>query len=228
MPSTTSGTTNFTLDVDDIIEQALDPLGGEHSSGIEVSKARRVLNLILIQMQNKNIPLNKLDFVSQALTINDPDFVMSGDIVDILEASLKDTVDNNEIPMARKGLREYQQIPNKAMSNRPNLFTTERLNSGVTVTVWPVPNKSTYTMTMLVAKRVEDITASYQKIDIPYRYYPLLVKWLSYELSMSRVGIPEEIKNRLKNEYLEAMPDTFDEDRERTDTYIRPGGISGR
>jgi hypothetical protein len=227
MTSTTSGTTSFTLDVDDLIEQALEPLGGEHTSGIEMKKARRALNLILIQLQNKNIPLNKLDMLTQAVVADDADYTLNASIVDILEASIKKVGEENEIPLARKGLREYHQIPNKELTQRPNLFTTERTTTGVNLILWPVPNDA-YTLSMLVSKRVEDVTASFQKVDISYRYYPLLVKWLSYELSLGRGGIPEELRTRLKNEYLEVLPDTFDEDRERTDSHIIPGGVSGR
>jgi hypothetical protein len=81
---------------------------------------------------------------------------------------------------------------------------------------------------MLVSKRIEDITASYQKLDLSYRYLPLVKKWLAYELARTRQGVPADIKAELRQAYLEAMPDTFDEDRERVDTIIIPGGIRGR
>ncbi len=228
MASTTSGTTSFSLDVDEIIEQALDPLGKEHASGIDMRKARRVLNLVLIELQNKNIPLHKLDFVDQALSISDPDYTLSAGITDILECSIQKSGEDVALPIERRGLREYQDIPMKTMEGRPNLFTTERNSSGVTVIFWPVPESNSFTAKMLVVKRVEDINASYQKVDLPYRYLPLLVKWLSYELAKGKQGIGEEIKARLEKDYKECMPDTFDEDRERTDIIFKPGGVSGR
>ena len=57
MAAVTSNQTLFSLDVDDIIEHALLPLGGEHQSGIQAEQNRRTLNLLLIKLQNKNIPL---------------------------------------------------------------------------------------------------------------------------------------------------------------------------
>lgn len=229
MTATTSGTTLFDLDVDDIIESAMEPLGGEWASGVEYNKARRTLNLILIQLQNKNIPLNKIEFVDQTVTDGTSDYVLNGDISDVLQISIQDPSDTDglEIPIERWGLKEYHEIPNKSTENRPTVFTIDRNKSAVTLKLWPTPDK-TYTCKMLVAKRLEDITASYQKIDISYRYLPLITKWLSYELSLTKDGISPEKIVLLKNALDEVMPDTFDEDRERVDMFIVPGGISGK
>ena len=216
------------MDVEEIIEQALEPLGGEHTSGVDASKARRALNLVLIQLQNKNIPLHKIDFLDQALTTDDPDYLLSASVVDILECNIEDSDEDRSIPISRIGLKEYQKQPIKDQSGRPQYFVTERNTAGVTVTFWPVPEDGTYTAKMLVTKRIEDVTASYQRVDLPYRYYPLLVKWLSYELSLTKQGIPDTLRDRLKREYLEAMPDTFEEDRERVDFIFTPYIPSGR
>jgi hypothetical protein len=229
MTSTTSGTTEFSLDVDDIIEDALGPLGGDYTNAIEQSKARRALNIVLIALQNKNIPLNKIDTVTTTLTDGDQEYTLSSSVTDVLEANLKVTSTGIEIPLNRESLKSFHAIPEKTKEGRPTLFTTERNTSGVTLKVWPVPDAdSTYTAELLVSKRVEDITAAYQKVDLPYRYYPLLIKWLSYELSLTRQGIGEEIKTRLKMDVAELLNDTFEEDRERTDMILVPGGVSGR
>ncbi len=226
MVATTSGVTTFTLDVDDIIVQSLKPLGGEHTSGIDLNDAKIVLNLVLIQMQNKAIPLNKLTFITQALTASVSTYALDPSVSDVLDCSI--SLNNTDLPIQRYGLRQYQDIPNKLQTQRPNLFTTQRGLNSVNVIFWPVPDVSTYTAKMLVAKRIEDINATYQKVDLPYRYLPLLIKWLSYELSLIRPSIPDTLRTRLKAEYEEYLPDTLAEDGERTDFTVRPGGISGR
>jgi len=229
MVSTTSGTTAFNLDVDDVIEQALQPLGGEHQSGIGSDTARRVLNLVLIQMQNKNIPLHKLDFIDQALTEDDGEYTLAASVVDILKCSIQKDSEVLALPISRRGLKEYQDIPNKTQGGRPSLYTVERLIGGINLILWPIPDDTgPFTAKLLVAKRVEDISASYQKIDIPYRYLPLLIKWLSYELACSKPGIPDNLKDRLKMDLKDAKPNTFDEYRERTDFVITPHIPSGR
>lgn len=225
MPSATSGTTVFNLDVDEIIEAALDDIGGEHTSQDEQRKARRKLNLILIQMQNKNIPLHKIDNVPVPLLTDVDEYLLDFAVQDVMQATLKK--DDIETELTRYGVKEYQQLPNKEIKQRPNLFSTERLLLGVNVRVWPIPPDDTYTLNLLVSKKIEDVNASFQKLDLPSRYLPLLTAWLRYELSLGRQGIPENLRAEFKQNYIEAMPDTFEEDRERTDSTLVPGGISG-
>jgi len=227
MVSTTSGTTTFSLDVDEIIEQAISPIGGEHQSSEDLEKAKRTLNLVLIMLQNKEIPLSKLSYVTQVLTASEPSYTLNSNIIDVLACNIDDETSDLEID--RYSLQQYQDLPNKTTENRPNTFLVQRNRDAVNMTFWPVPNDAvTYTAKMLVSQKVEDITASYQKVDISTRYLPLLVAWLSYELAKNKPGIDENTKNRLKADYIELLPDTIAEDRERTDIVIRPGGISGR
>ena len=237
MTSTTSGTTTFTLDVDDIIEQALEPIGGQIESGIEAFKARRVLNLILIQLQNKNIPLHKLNTVTYPLTAHVNNITLDPVISDVLQLNILQTTDGVplSIPIERYSEREFHEIPLKKTEQRPSVWTTDRLLSNVIVNFWPVPPDDTYSAEMLVIQKIEDITASYQKVEVPYRYYPLLVKWLAYELSLIRQNVDsnglayfQSKINLLKQEYQECLMDTEEEDRERADFHVVPGGISGR
>ena len=177
MASTTSGLTFFTMDVDDIIRQALLPLGGEHTSGIESRDARITLNLLLIELRNKNIPLHKIDTITLPLQQDVSTYTLSSDIEDVLELTLER--DNTETKLERYGLKEFHMIPQKELKQRPTVYTTERLLNSVKVKFWPIPNDNAYTTNLLVFKKIEDITASYQKLDVPTRYLPLIVKWLS-------------------------------------------------
>ena len=228
MVSTTSGTTSFSMDVDEIIEQALEPLGGEHQSGIDAIKARRTLNLILIELQNKNIPLHKITSEDTTLVDGDVDYVLDADVIDVLDCSINNSADgDNELSIDRWALKDYDSIPDKTTEGRPTLYCVERLRDAIKVKFWPVPDASTYTASMLVSKKIEDVTAAYQKLDVPTRYLPLIIKWLSYELSLTRQGVPAELVLELKQRYIDAMPDTFEEDRERVDLTITIGGVSG-
>jgi len=226
MASTTSGTVSFTMDVDDIIRHALIPLGGEHTSGIQMEEARVSLNLLLIELQNKNIPLSKLDTVPLTLLINTQEYDLDVSVVDVLSATL--LKDNTETPLERWGAKLWHDIPNKTTKQRPTLFSTDRLKDNVRIKFWPIPNDGTYTSKLLVSKKVEDITASYQKIDIATRYLPLIIKWLSYELALTGPSTDKDLVALLKLRLDEVMPDTFEEDRERTNFSVTPGGICGR
>ena len=64
----TSGTTAFTLDLADIMEEAYDLCGSELRSGYDYKGAKRALNLIFLEWQNKGLNLWKIEQASQALT----------------------------------------------------------------------------------------------------------------------------------------------------------------
>jgi hypothetical protein len=229
MVSTTSGTTSFTLDVDDIIDSALEPFGYEYVTAVDMQRARRDLNLLLIELQNKGIPLNKIETVSTSLLADTISYELDSSISDVLEATLKTVSSGVERGIERYSREKYHnKIVDKDMSGVPTVYMTDRNEDAVTVYVWQVPEEdSTYTLELLVFKRVEDITASFQKLDISYRYYPLIVSWLAYKFSLKKTNIEEPIKARLEREYLKILDDTFNETRERTDTNIKPGGICG-
>lgn len=226
MPSQTSGIQEFNLDVDEIIDQALAPLGGEHVSGNEAEAARRELNLILIELQNKNVPLSALSSYSKTLTSGLYSFDMPDTSAsDVMQVNYKK--EGTETPLTRKGILEYKRIPNKLQEGRPTLYSTERKAGTVGVNIWPAADNATDTLEILYIKRIDDVTASYQRLNISYRYLPLITQWLSYKMSLHRQGIDPNYRAELKSNYLETMVDAFDEDRERVEYRVRPGGISG-
>jgi kynureninase len=53
----TSGTFNFSMDIDEIIQEALEMIGGEETLGHEPKSARRSINLILQDWQNRGVML---------------------------------------------------------------------------------------------------------------------------------------------------------------------------
>lgn len=230
MASTISGSNIFSLDVDDIIEDATDMVGGEWQSAVETAKARRKLNLVLIQLSNKNIPLNKLSVITTPLVQGQQTYTFDNSYQDILTVtvSVPNTTPQAFLPIQRYGIEKFNAIPMQSQQNRPNTFMTQRLNSTLTMSLWPVPDVSTYQARMVVALRIEDVNASYQQIDLNTRYLPLVINWLAYELSKTRQGVDEATRSRLKADLAELMAITFDEDLERVDGQVTPGGISGR
>ena len=64
----TSGTTAFTLDLADIMEEAYDLCGSELRSGYDYKGAKRALNLIFLEWQNKGLNLWKIEQATQTLT----------------------------------------------------------------------------------------------------------------------------------------------------------------
>ena len=54
---TTSGTYNFSMDIDEVIQEASEMIGGEQTLGNEPKSARRSINLLLQDWQNRGVLL---------------------------------------------------------------------------------------------------------------------------------------------------------------------------
>lgn len=228
MVSQTSGTTSFYLDVDDIIKHALDPLGGEYETAGEMKTARETLNLILLRLRNKNIPLSAIDVYTQPLTVGQETYVLPEVYTSILDVNLYIASSNTEINLTNYGLREFNNIPNKGQTGQPTVYSVLKGINNESINVWPLPNNASNSLKVLAVKKIEDISASYQRVALNQRYLPLLVDWLTYEMSLRRKGILQEIRMEFKAKYEETLSDAFDEDRERSDFNITIGGVNGR
>jgi len=225
--ATLSNTTSFGLEVHELIEEAQDGLGGEHVSADDARKARTKLNLILIELMNLGIPLHKIvdDTVTLSAGVNS--YTLDTDVHDVLEAVTINTATSNAIPLNRISFKEFFEITNKTQtSDRPTVIATNRLLDNVLIDIWPTPSSSTsHTLKLKVAKKIMDVSAAYQKIDIPSRYLPYVTKKLRYEIAISREGIPEDIKARAERDYMKVEQPTFEEDKERVDFVIKPAHL---
>ena len=75
---TTSGTTNFDLSIDDLIEEAFERCGMRMQGGYQLSSARRSLNLLFLDWANRGLNL---------WTIEEATFVLTGTAEITLSAS---------------------------------------------------------------------------------------------------------------------------------------------
>ena len=73
----TSDTYTFNLDVDAIIQEASEYLGGEVTLGNEVESAKRSMNLMLTDWQNRNINLWTVATTAVSLTVSVTSFDLS-------------------------------------------------------------------------------------------------------------------------------------------------------
>ena len=64
----TSGTTSFNLDLSDILEEAYELCGLEMRSGYDYKTAKRGLDLLFLEWQNKGLNLFTVETGTQALT----------------------------------------------------------------------------------------------------------------------------------------------------------------
>jgi hypothetical protein len=208
-----STTTDFNLDIDEIIQDAFEHLGGPANTGQDSRTARRSLNLLLTDWSNRGILLWKTDFTNQTMAQGTASYSLAEDVVAVTEAIIRR--DNQDIEMDRISMEEYLKIPDKTTTGRPIQFATHRQRDNVDIYVWPTPENSTDIVRMWTVNRTNDFNNSSDNADVPYRFLPCLVSGLAYYLSLKRPGISAQRSQILKNHYEEQLLQAMEEDRER-------------
>jgi hypothetical protein len=212
----TSGTTAFTLDVSDIMEEAYERCGLELRSGYDSKTARRSMNIMLQEWSNRGIHLWKVKKTSQALVKGTASYTLDDKIIDLLDVNSKRS--GTEIAMSRLSRADYHSRPNKTTEARPSQYYLER-TATPTLYVWPAPENATDTIEYYAMERLEDVGTSLKTVDVPARFLPALVSGLAYYLSMKKM--PDRV-TLLKSVYEEEFERAMDEDRERSSSFFVP------
>jgi|TARA_R110000744_G_scaffold158679_1_gene274664 hypothetical protein len=215
-----SSSQNFNLDIDEIIAEAYEHLGGPPFVGNDGITARRSLNLLLSDWQNRGILLWTTGFTNQALVSGTEQYELSDTIMAVTEAvSRRSSVD---ISMTRISSEEYLQIPDKTVTGRAIQFATIKGRDNITLFVWPTPENSTDIIRMHTVRRFFNFDKSIDDADVPYRFLPALSMGLAYYVGFKRMGITAERMLALKTEYENLLSNAMAEDRERAALLIKP------
>ena len=95
----TSGTFNFALEIDDVIQEATEMIGGEQTLGHEPASASRSLNLMLKDWQNRGILLWSTEASAITVTASVSSYALSGSTIDALQVIVNR--DNTDLPLTR-------------------------------------------------------------------------------------------------------------------------------
>ena len=193
----TSGTVAFRPNVEEIIAEAYDRcgLGAETRTGYQAVSARRSLNLLFSEWANRGI--NYWAVSQNTLTLSDgtTSYTLPVGTIDIIDAVIRDGTTDQTIN--RVTISEYNEIPNKTTEGKPSQYMIDRQYTPV-IYFWNVPDK-TYTLNYWAMNQLDDVTASNQDADVPYRWSDCICAGLASKLSMKYA--PE--KFQLLNEMYE-------------------------
>ena len=216
-----SSTYNFNLDIDEVIQEATEMIGGEDTLGHEPASARRSINLMLKDWQNRGILLWSTSVSSVTVAASVTAYSLDSSTVDALEVVLGR--DDTDIQLTRISPEEYLLIPNKTQTGRPMQYSIRRGMDNPTMSVWPIPENSTDVLKIEVISELMDVDKSAgQNADTPKRFLPPLTCGLSYYMSMKRPGVPPERISMLKTNYEEILFRAMQEDRERASMRVVP------
>ncbi len=223
----TSGTTAFNPDLVEIIEEAYERCGLEFRAGYDWVTARRSINLLTIELSNRNVNLWTVESGTLSIVAGTATYTLPTDTLDLLAASLRTNSGNattqSDIELGRIGWDDYANLPNKLQTGMPVQFFVARGTAGPTVTLWMVPDAAqTYTLYYTRLRRIQDAGSTPTlTVDIPYRYVPAVISGLAFMISQKR---PEArmLSGELKAAFEEQLQFAVEADRERVDTYILP------
>jgi hypothetical protein len=216
-----SGTYNFSMDIDEVIQEASEMIGGEQTLGHEPKSARRSINLLLQDWQNRGVMLWSVGTSTVSLTTSVTAYAFSSATVDVLEAV--HNRDGQDIQLQRISMEEYMKIPNKGQTGRTTQYAIRNGRDYPTMHLWPIPENSTDTIKVETFSYLQDVTKSaIETADISRKFLPCLTAGLAYNIAMKRPGVDMGRISMLKTEYEERMARAMEQDRERTNLLIKP------
>ena len=172
----TSGTAEFNLDLNNLIEEAFERCGAELRTGYNWRTARRSLNLMSIEWANRGLNLWTVEQGSFPLTTGQAIYPIPTDTIDLLDHVIRTqptTLEQIDINISRIAEPTYSSIPNKLAQGRPiQLWFNRQTGAEYTTTVTLAQNIDSVVTTIPLSTTVGLPAAGFIKIDNEVISYP--------------------------------------------------------
>jgi hypothetical protein len=172
----TTGTTLFNMDFTEIAEEAWERAGREMRSGYDLRTARRSMNLMTIEWQNKGINMWTMEQGFINLTPGLATYALPKDTIDLLEQVIR-TGQNTastqaDLTITRISVSTYATIPNKLQQARPIQVWVQRLSGEVNPASSLLVGTITATDTTITLSTVVGLAGSgFIRLDTEDIYY---------------------------------------------------------
>ena len=178
----TSGSVTFRPNVEEVISEAFERCGidPQTRTGHHAKSARRSLNLLFSEFANRGINYWTITQNTLTLANGTSNYTLPVGTIDILDAVIRE--DDIDQIVNRITIQEYNQIPNKTDTGKPSQYMLDRQYTPV-IYFWNVPDKA-YTLNYWVMNQIEDITASNEDTDVPYRWTDTICAGLASKLAI--------------------------------------------
>jgi hypothetical protein len=222
----TSGTATFNMDFTEIAEEAFERAGREMRTGYDLRTARRSMNLLTIEWQNRGINMWTIEEGTVNLTEGTATYNLPADTIDLLEHVVRTGSGNvstqSDLNISRISVSTYASIPNKLSQGRPIQIYVDRGQANPSVTVWPVPDaSSTYVLKYWRMRRIEDAGSGVETPDVNFRFLPCLVAGLAYYIAQKDPELMSRVP-MLQTEYERQFDLAAQEDREKATLSLVP------
>jgi hypothetical protein len=134
----TSGTTAFNLDLNNLVEEAFERCGTELRTGYDLRTARRSLNLLTIEWANRGVNLWTIEQGQVNLVTGQGLYPIDNDTIDLLDTVVRQNngSPSNQIDINIDRISEstYSTIPNKLTTGRPIQVWINRQSAQINTT----------------------------------------------------------------------------------------------
>jgi hypothetical protein len=238
----TSGTTSFNLDIDELIQEAYERIGIDGSrSGYQLKSARRSINILLSEWDNRGVHLWKVEKATVNLILGQAEYNYAADptsfpnnINDVLEAYVRNntvTTAPVDISLSKIDRSAYAALPNKLSQGTPSQYYVQRtVNPSIFLyqtagsNYSNASNPSNYQFIFYYLARIEDAGTYTNTPNVVFRFLPALTSGLAYYLAVKHA--PERIE-QLRMLYEDDLQRALQEDNQRTSLYISPKAYFG-
>lgn len=189
--------------IPELFEEAYERAGLQMRTGYDLQTARRSLNLLTLEWQNRGLNLWTIVDGTITLVQNQATYSMPSDTIDVIETTLRTGTGTSQLDtnVERISVSTYSQQAVKNSTGRPTQVYVERKATGVDVTLWPVPDLSTYTLAFYRLKGIDGVSTGLgTTADVPPRFVPCLAAGLAYYIAMKKPEVAARVQP-LKQEY---------------------------
>lgn len=175
--ATTTGTTSFNLDVNDLIEEAFERCGKELRTGYDFRTARRSLNLLTIEWANRGINLWTIEQGQIPMVTGQATYPLPVDTIDLMDTVVRTNngVQSNQIDINISRISEstYMTLPNKLAQGRPIQVWINRQSGQENLSTALLAANTSSTATTITLSTTSGLaSAGFIKIDSETISYP--------------------------------------------------------
>jgi len=176
--ATTSGSSSFNLQLDELVEEAFERAGSEMRTGYDLRTARRSLNIMFADWANRGINMWTMEQGEITLVQGQNTYALPDDTVDLIEHVIRTQANaantQADLTITRISVSTYATIPNKIPQARPIQVWIQRYNGQNSPIAATLTTTITATSTSIVLNDVTGLPATgFIKIDdeiINYSY----------------------------------------------------------
>jgi len=227
----TSGSTNFTLVTNPLIEEAFDICGigseGEAISADQYERARRSLNLLVKHRAMKDHLWLRTE-ASVTLVASQAEYALatlfSKKPMRVLEVRRRVTSGSTDTPLTELSRQEYFEQSNKTTASVPTCFYYDPQRATGTLYIWPTASTATaaaQTLRVTYQRPIEDFDGSADDPDLPQEQLRSLVYDLAEDLAL-KYGIRSDLRAEIASRAAQYRAEAESWDTEPASLYLQP------